>query len=264
MSDNIPSGPASGDTIASGSSSYANSTGETLSVSEQLVEESIPVEQQLESSSVEKLRVNPTIQESNFNRLRREKERAEQERNEAMRLLRDMESRLPKPQPSLPEEQLNLKEDEIPEWRHVNKAIEKRYAQIDERLKQYEQRSAQAALKSNFPDLEKVVTDENLRSLRDMDPDLAESILSNPNPYSQYAAAYRQIKLHGIYTDDTYASERERAQKNAAKPRPLTSVSPQQSDSPLSQVNAFANGLTPELKKQLQREMEDAIKRRNG
>lgn len=263
MFDNIPSGPASGDMIATGPSQpYA--TRDNSSPVEPVAEEMSTAETPVEAAPVEQPKLNPTIQESNFNKLRREKERAEQERNEAVRLLREMESRLPRQQEPQQEESFNLKEDEIPEWRHVNKAIEKRYSQIDERLRQYEQRSAQAALKSNFPDLEKVVTDENLRSLRDMDPDLAESILANPNPYSQYAAAYRQIKLHGIYTEDTYGPERDRAQKNAAKPRPLASVSPQQSDSPLSQVNAFANGLTPELKKQLNIEMNEAIKRRNG
>jgi hypothetical protein len=49
-----------------------------------------------------------------------------------------------------------------------------------------------------------------------------------------------------------------RAQKNAAKPKPLASVNPQQGDSPLSKANAFANGLTDDLKKQLRKEMEDA------
>lgn len=35
-------------------------------------------------------------------------------------------------------------------------------------------------------------------------------------------------------------------------------LSPQQGDSPLSKANAFANGLTEDLKKQLQKEMFEA------
>lgn len=259
MFDNIPSGPAIGDTLASGPSSYAQPMNEPEVPP--LIEETANSEQ-IAPIHEPKPPLNQTIQESNFNKLRREKERAEQERAELARRLQEIESRLPKVA-SLPEESTHLKDDDIPEGRQVKGYVDKRYAEIDSRLRQYEERSAQAALKSNFPDLDKVVTDDNLRALRDMDPDLAESILANPNPYSQYAAAYRQIKLHGIYQEDTYSLERDRAQKNAAKPRPLASVSPQQSESPLSHVNAFSNGLTPELKKSLYKEMVESIKKRN-
>jgi len=51
-------------------------------------------------------------------------------------------------------------------------------------------------------------------------------------------------------------------QANTAKPRPLTSVSPQSGESPLSRANAFAEGLTPELKKNLFKEMQEAKKNR--
>ncbi len=49
-----------------------------------------------------------------------------------------------------------------------------------------------------------------------------------------------------------------RIQKNASKPKPLASVNPQQGDSPLSRANAFANGLTEELKDQLRKEMSES------
>ena len=62
----------------------------------------------------------------------------------------------------------------------------------------------------------------------------------------------------GIYREDNYSKDRDKAQSNASKPKPLASVSPQQGDSPLSRANAFANGLTDELKSQLRKEMEQA------
>ena len=55
-------------------------------------------------------------------------------------------------------------------------------------------------------------------------------------------------------------ADKRKAQENSAKPRPMASVSPQQGESPLSHANAFANGLTPELQKQLWKEMQDAKK----
>ena len=68
--------------------------------------------------------------------------------------------------------------------------------------------------------------------------------------------------LHVFEKPDNYKTDRELAQKNASKPKPLASVSPQQGDSPLSRANAFANGLTNELKAQLRKEMEEARKNR--
>jgi hypothetical protein len=53
------------------------------------------------------------------------------------------------------------------------------------------------------------------------------------------------------------------AHKNASKPKPLASVSPQQADSPLSKANAFANmPLSKEVKNQLHKEMIAAMKGR--
>ena len=52
------------------------------------------------------------------------------------------------------------------------------------------------------------------------------------------------------------------AQRNAAKPRPTASISPQQGETPLSRANAFANGLTEEMKKQLYKEMLEAASNR--
>lgn len=68
------------------------------------------------------------------------------------------------------------------------------------------------------------------------------------------------IKNLGIVPQEVPNTEQERVNKNMAKPRPLISASPQQGDSPLSHANAFANGLTDDLKKQLWKEM-DQIRR---
>ena len=63
------------------------------------------------------------------------------------------------------------------------------------------------------------------------------------------------MKKFGIYREDPHSEDRIRALRNTQKPKPITSVSPQQGDSPLSKANAFANGLTEDLKAQLRKEM---------
>lgn len=257
MMDNIPSGPAMGDTIVTAGSAPINE-----SIAEPIIQ-TAPVEQVAEPEPPKQTSV---LQEQNFNKLRREKERAQQERDDYARRLQQYEqSYKPVEQQASPiEEPVNLKDDEIPEWRHVNKELNRLRQELNQYKQQSTQSIAESRFKAQYPDGEKVVTDENLKTLRELDPELAETILANTNSYSQLVTAYKQIKLHGIYQEDTYGNDRDRAQKNAAKPRPLASLSPQQADSPLSQVNAFAHGLTPELKKQLRIEMEDAIRRRNG
>ena len=54
---------------------------------------------------------------------------------------------------------------------------------------------------------------------------------------------------------------RSKARENHAKPRPISSIGAQEGDGPLSKANAFANGLTDELKQQLLKEMQEARKR---
>ena len=79
---------------------------------------------------------------------------------------------------------------------------------------------------------------------------------SSNDLYSTAVSAYTMIKNLGIAPKgDDFMVQKAQAQKNAAKPKPLASVNPQQGESPLSKANAFANGLTDDLKAQLLKEM---------
>jgi hypothetical protein len=123
--------------------------------------------------------------------------------------------------------------------------------------------STESRIKSQYPDFDSVVSQENISQLSAQYPEIANAIGSSSDLYSQAVSAYTIIKKLGISPEsntDMYAKDRERAKVNAAKPRPLASVSPQQGDSPLSKANAFANGLTEDLKKQLFKEMVEASK----
>jgi len=201
-------------------------------------------------------------------REQREKEELRRKNEEAMQIIRNIEAQ--KQQQEAPKEEVRQEihlgeDDDLVEVKTV-KAILANQKRLEKKLAESEKKSyqmtAEARLKASFPDLEKVVSDENLEKLKQADPDLMASIQYNPDPYSQYAAAYKAIKRQGIYQEDKFAADREKAERNANKPRPLTSVSPQQGDSPLSKANAFANApLTDELKKKYWRELQEAAKR---
>lgn len=212
--------------------------------------------EQISSLDVEKIE-SPSAK--HFKAVRDLKDRAERERDEAVRRNQELEALIKGPKQEADEDySINLGNDELAEGKHLNK-VDRKIKKLEEQIKQYQSQSAssyvEARLKMEYPDIEKVVSKENIEILSAQYPHLAATINNSSDLYNKAVSAYTLIKKFGIQPDDTYENDRVRAQTNAAKPRPLTSVSPQQGDSPLSHANAFANGLTDELKAQLLKEM---------
>lgn len=202
--------------------------------------------------------------ETNMRALRESKERIQRERDDMERRLREYEAR-ENPQPKQEEEDfsLNLGENDLAEGKHLSK-IQKQLKKQQEDLIRTQQQTQtlliEARLKAEHPDIDKVVTPDNMKLLAELEPDIAKTLHSSNDYYSKAKTAYKMMKTLGIHKEDVYAADRDVALRNAAKPRPLASVSPQQGDSPLSKANAFANGLTEELKIQLRKEMEEATR----
>ena len=225
-------------------------------VSDQVVN---PEAEQVEKAEPEVRAQKPSV-DYNMRNLREKSDRLARERDDAIARLREMEAKNATPEEDL---SFNLASDDLAEGKHLNKLQKQIRKQNEELMRQQQQTRAllvDTKLKSEFPDISKVVTAEALEALKEAEPELAESLASTTDYYSKAKAAYKMIKKFGIYVDDNYASERETVQRNAAKPRPLAAVSPQTAESPLSRANAFANGLTNDLKEQLYREMLDSIK----
>lgn len=213
----------------------------------------------------EEAQAKPTA-EDNMRNLRKAKEAAERERDEMRQYLeslrREQLEREKNVQKVNEQEDSDLRPDDIPEWRHVDKHIKK----LEQQLQAYQQQASasatEAKLKTQYPDFDQVVSESNIRSLREKYPELATTINSTQDLYSKAVSAYTIIKRMGIASDQTYNKDHERAVANVNKPRPLSSVAPQQGESPLSRANAFAEGLTDELKEQLRKEMREAVKYR--
>jgi cell fate (sporulation/competence/biofilm development) regulator YlbF (YheA/YmcA/DUF963 family) len=202
-----------------------------------------------------------TQADRNFRALTEKAKRLERERDEAIRIAQAQQPQQTKEQ----DFEFTKADDELVEAKDV-KAILREFKSVKEQLKKHQQISTEmteeAMIRAQYPDYEKVVTQENIEALREKDPDLFETLRSSTSFRAKAVSVYKQIKNNGLYTEDTFTAERELAQRNANKPKPLASMSPQQGDSPLSRANAFANGLTPELRVQLIKEMEEARKNR--
>lgn len=170
-------------------------------------------------------------------------------------------------QPEAPqeaEEEVSLDADALVEGKHLSK-VNKHIKKLEQQLAQYQQQTALSAtelrLKTQYPDFDKVVSKENLESFRIAYPELATTLNASTDLYSKAVSAYTMIKRLGIGEDDPYIEEKALVQRNAAKPKPLASINPQQGDSPLSRANAFATGkLSDDMKKQLWREMNEIRK----
>ncbi len=213
-----------------------------------------------------------THKEMNLRILRERSEKAERERDELLKQMMSFRhEQQPKVEHKVQQEQeedylasMGLDEDSLVEGKHF-KAYLKKQRDLEKQLQQYKTQSNQdtveARVKSQFPDFDSVVSTQNLTALRQANPDLADMILATPDIYKQATLAYKMVKQYGIDTPKpNFDAEKAVAQRNAAKPKPMASVSPQQGSSPLSQANAFANGMTKELQSQLLREMREASK----
>ena len=205
-------------------------------------------------------------QAENFKRLRESKDRVERERDELHRRIRDLEMSNNNSKQSSEEEEdltITIAPDDLAEGKHLNK-VSKKIKRLEKQLENYQKQasteSVEAKLKYEYPDFDKIVSKDNIESLKIAYPEIARTLNDSTDLYSKAISAYTMIKKLGIHVEDTFGSDKTRVSENASKPRPLTSVSPQQGGSPLSKANAFAGGLTPELKKQLYREMLEATK----
>lgn len=203
--------------------------------------------------------------EMNMRKAWEKAERAERERDELYRRLQQMEAQQQQLKAVPEDDEIGIGNDDIVEGKHIKKMYSQQRQEIKElkrmltqNQQQTAEQTAEARLKSQYPDFDSVVSKANIESLREVEPELAATLNASTDLYSKAVSAYKLIKKLGIHQEDSYVADRARAQTNANKPKPLASVSPQQGDSPLSHANAFANGLTEDLKAQLLKEMMNA------
>lgn len=207
----------------------------------------------------------PTPQES-FNELKRAKTRAERERDEALARLQAYESL--KTKPSEPDEDLNVQlgDNEYAEGKHIQKLI-KKVSKIEQQNREAQQKAyeiaAEARLKVQYPDIDRILSSDNIASLRNKYPELAVTLNANTDFYNKAVATYTMIKTMGIAGENELQTFNENKIKaNMAKPRTLSALPVQKAESPLGRVNAFAEGLTPELEKALRKEMIESMRNR--
>lgn len=243
----------------------------------QEVESTEEVVTEVEESPIEAKEAAPVVEdkkEFNFRELRRAKEQAEYEREQALRerdemraYLQAQQQRVPQSPPELEDEDLDIDGDddsyvEVRNVRKVQKGVKNVKSELAKTKEELKNMMAEMQLKTKYSDFDFTVNKENLALLRAKKPSLAKSIASNPDFFSQAEAAYEAIKDHITGAPiPTYEREKDRIAANLAKPRPAISDTTRMNKSALSQADAYATGLTSDVMLAMRKEMDEARSR---
>lgn len=216
----------------------------------------------------------PTPQQS-FQEMRLKNEQLQRERDEARRVIQQIEQyALQQQQQAPPQKQEEVytsdyDDDEIVEGRHLKNeigAIKKEFSNYKQKHEQWlaeqQQQYIVNQLKAKYNDFDKVVTYENCAKLRELKPEIASTLNQSADVYNKASATYTLLKELGIYQEDAINPDIQKAQQNAAKPKGIASVSPQRGDSPLSHASAFAGDLSDMDRRKIYANMVANAKRR--
>lgn len=233
---------------------------ETQNVAEEIQPEEVvhpPQEQVLQSQEAQEpiSQVEENDKDYNFRQLREGKKQLE---DEVKQLRRQMDGLAQEQasQQTRDEESIEIGDDDLVEGRHVKKLM----SQVEKMFERKEAEIIPERLKARFSDFDNVVSKENIENLKETEPELYRSIISGNNLFDKGVAAYRAITSLGIYQPkEDYMKQKENVRSNHNKPMSVQAVKGQGA---LHEANVFAQGLTPDLRKQLQKEMVEAIKAR--
>jgi hypothetical protein len=195
------------------------------------------------------------------------RERAEAAERRAWELEQRMNQNQPAQQNKEDEDddEWDLSDDSFVEGKDLKKYVKKLKKTVKDThksLEEFRQRSAleqaELRLKSQFPDFESVVTEENIRKLQQADPVEYRSIMNSGDIYDRGYLAYKRLRDIGV-SHHAYEETDERLSSNKNKPRSASNASPQASETPLTRVGDYDRRvLTEERKAQLRRQVEEA------
>jgi hypothetical protein len=196
-------------------------------------------------------------QERNWREARRKMQEMERRAQDQEERIKQLQGQGQKP-PEV-DELANLADDDIVTAKQARSLAQKMAKQVaEETIRQREASTVEERVKSRFSDYDDVVTMENIETLKQEDPELAQSLYAlAQDPYAQAVAAYKMLKKTGIGNMAKTQPQKAKAIENSKKPVSVQSVT---KSSAIGNVHNFENGITPELKDQLYKEMREAIK----
>lgn len=201
---------------------------------------------QSESSESQAHSSQESDKDRNFRELRESKRQVEMELRELREQMESFRrSQMPQQQEAAEPE---LSDDDLVEGKHLKRYIKR----LEQRLEQQAQASVPDRLRTKFSDFDQVVTPENIEKLKQAEPEMYATLIAGNDLYTKGVSAYKALRNFGIVKGDSYVAEKEHVQKNSSRPMSTQAIKGQGA---LHEANAFAKGLTPDLRKQLYQEM---------
>jgi len=231
--------------------------------------------EELEQNAVETVEEQKPVQEQpkpevleNNRKLRERAEEAERRLQELERNMSELRSTNSREVEQEEDDDLDVKDDDFIEGKHLKKYIKTLKKELKETRKQVSDTQQQAMLttaevklKSQFSDFDNVVNKDNIKNLAENNPVLYRTIMANPDIYDRGYAAYEILK--NMKEKDTYNAIDKRIEENKSKPKTSSSMNSQTADTPLSRVDDFDRRiLTPERRKEIMRQVAENKKYR--
>ena len=230
--------------------------------------EIVPQEEHKIEAPQESARPQNDEKANNLRLLRERAERAEQRAQELERFLRSQPQQVPQAQAQQhddDDDDIAIADDSYAEGKDLKKIYRKTSKEFQEIKRMLQERDQQTALqtaeirlKAEYPDITEIVTQENLKDLDYIRPDLYETIMYNPDVYKRGKIAREMIQNYVL--NQKYTEQEKRINDNRGRPRSAASVSPQQgTETPLTRLNDYDRRiLTEERKEQLRRQVAEA------
>jgi hypothetical protein len=188
----------------------------------------------------------------NWGEARRKMQELERKAQEQDELIRRLQASTPKEKDDLE----NLTDDDIVTVSQAKKLAVKMAQQVAENVvKQKDLSTLEDRINSKYPDFQEIVSKDAIDKLKSEEPELALSLATMQDPYQQAVAAYKLLKKLG--GKEVMTLEQKKALENRSKPQSSQTIV---KNSAIGNAHLFENGLTPELKKQLYQEMQQAMK----
>lgn len=190
--------------------------------------------------------------DKNFAALRDSKNKIEQERDDYLQRIKVYEEQQKKAA-TPPKKEKYRDPSDLAEYQDLMDLRK----EMEEAKSQQTQLSMEIKLRQNFPDIDAVLSKENIAKFSSQEPELAAMLSENNNMYSKAAIAYKHIKRMNDGSA-SFQQERDAISANASKPRSSASVG---KASPISEVNDLISN-PEERRKRLYREMQAASQRK--
>lgn len=136
-----------------------------------------------------------TDKEINFERLRKKAERLERELEEKSRELEEQKKA------TAPVDDIG--DDDFVEGRQF-KSIKEKTAYLEKRQIELENQMMLKEVYAKYPDIDEIVTKENLEVLKELEPEIHESLRNtNVNPKTTYINAYKHVKNYVLKQNES-------------------------------------------------------------